>query len=244
MNSQRLFRGSGFTAALLTVVASLGCGGAEPAPATSLQPEIEPPEREAAPINARSEIGGMDERKVQETFQRVSPKLSNCYAKGVARIPYLGGEILFKLRITEQGKVRWAFVKDSTLGDRETEVCMLEVLKATRWPKPLGGEGLAENSFTFEPSNDERPPVEWTPDQLGKPFKKARPALESCRSQAGGTQLKATLYIDTDGKPVSVGVSSADERGESAAECIADALREVTFPSPGSYASKVSVSID
>ena len=69
-------------------------------------------------------------------------------------------------------------------------------------------------------------------------------ALASCRSQAGASQIKATLYIDTDGKPLSVGVSSDDERGEEAAECVADALREITFPSPGSYASKVSVDID
>ncbi|WP_438019710.1 AgmX/PglI C-terminal domain-containing protein [Sorangium sp. So ce315] len=244
MKFTRFLRGSITLLAVSSLVSVLGCGGAEPAPAAPEMLDAAPVTESRPSMSSRSEIGGMNEEKVQAAFQRASHRLSRCYERGVQRIPYLGGEIRFKVRVTEDGTARWAFVKDSTLGDRETEACMLKVLKAARWPKPVGGEGLAENSFTFEPSSDERPPVPWTPDQLGTPYKKARPALESCRSQAGASQLKATLYIDTNGRPLSVGVSSADERGEDAAECVAGALREITFPSPGSYASKVSVDID
>ncbi|MGK4005915.1 AgmX/PglI C-terminal domain-containing protein [Sorangium sp. So ce1036] len=244
MKRTRLLKASLLLVAFLASSALLGCGGAEPAPAAPLMRDADPVEERRSSMSARAEIGAMNEEKVQAAFERASHRLSRCYERGVQRIPYLGGEIRFKVRVTEEGTARWAFVKESTLGDRETEACMLDVLKATRWPKPVGGEGLAENSFTFEPSSDERLPVPWTPDQLGTPYKKARPALESCRSQAGASQLTATLYIDTDGKALGVGVSSADERGEEAAECVADALREITFPSPGSYASKVSVSID
>ncbi|WP_437908979.1 AgmX/PglI C-terminal domain-containing protein [Sorangium sp. So ce327] len=244
MKFTRLLRGTITVVALSTFAAQLGCGGAAPTSVAPVMVDAEPVETSGPKMSSGSEIGGMNEEKVQAAFERVSPRLSRCYQKGVQRIPYLGGEIRFKVRVTEEGTARWAFVKDSNLGDRETEACMLSVLKATRWPKPVGGEGLAENSFTFEPSSDERLPVPWTPDQLGTPYKKARPALASCRSQAGASQIKATLYIDTDGKPLSVGVSSNDERGEEAAECVAGALREITFPSPGSYASKVSVDID
>ncbi|AUX41527.1 hypothetical protein SOCE26_029470 [Sorangium cellulosum] len=240
----RFFKGSIPLVALTALVALVGCGGADPAPQAPVMRDDGPREASRPSMSSSAEIGAMNEEKVQAAFERASHRLSRCYEKGVRRIPYLGGEIRFKVRVTEEGAARWAFVKESTLGDRETEACMLGVLKATRWPKPVGGEGLAENSFTFEPSSDERPPVPWTPDQLGTPYKKAQPALESCRSQAGASQLKATLYIDTDGKPLAVGVSSADERGEDAAECVAGALRDITFPSPGSYASKVSVDID
>ncbi|WP_437717571.1 AgmX/PglI C-terminal domain-containing protein [Sorangium sp. So ce448] len=244
MKFTRLLRGTITVVALSTFAAQLGCGGAAPTSVAPVMVDAEPVETSGPKMSSGSEIGGMNEEKVQAAFERASSRLSRCYQKGVQRIPYLGGEIRFKVRVTEEGTARWAFVKDSNLGDRETEACMLSVLKATRWPKPVGGEGLAENSFTFEPSSDERLPVPWTPDQLGTPYKKARPALASCRSQAGASQIKATLYIDTDGKPLSVGVSSNDERGEEAAECVAGALREITFPSPGSYASKVSVDIN
>jgi hypothetical protein len=190
------------------------------------------------------EIGALDEGKVKQTFQRVSGKLTDCYSKGTSRIAYLSGEVRFVIRIAKDGIVRWAFVKDSSLGDRETEVCMLEALKSAGWPKPEGGEGLAENSFTFEPSGDERMPVSWTPENLGAAGRNAKNALSACRKKAGTRSLSATMYVETDGKPSSVGVASADEKGEAAVDCVTSALKGLKFPSPGSFASKVTVTID
>jgi hypothetical protein len=228
----------------LVAALAAGCGSAEPTPATPADDAASTPASPAGNgMGVQSEIGALDEQKVQQTFSRASQQLSRCFAKGVQRIPYMGGEIRFKVRVKEDGAARWAYVKDSTLGDHDTEACMVEALRSTSWPAPVGGEGLAENSFTFEPSSDERPPVAWTPEQLGKPYKQAQRALAACRRKAQ-SPLKATLYIDTDGKPLSVGVSTADERGDHAIPCVIEALRELTFPSPGSYASKVSIEID
>jgi hypothetical protein len=195
-------------------------------------------------MGSESEIGGLDESKVKQVFQRSAARISACYDKGSERIPYLAGEVSFRLRITREGSVRWAHVKESSLGDRATEECMLAILKSASWPHPEGGEGLAENSFTFEPGSEERAPVAWTAEQLGQPFRKARGALASCRSSAGTGVIKATLYVDTDGKASAVGVATADERGEAAVSCVIDTLKGLTFPSPGSYASKVSVTIE
>jgi hypothetical protein len=108
----------------------------------------------------------------------------------------------------------------------------------------MGGEGLAENTFNFEPGGDDRPPVAWTPEQLGKPWKAAKTTLSQCRKKAGSGALRATLYVDTDGKAKAVGVSGADEKAEAAVSCVIDTLKALTFPSPGSYASKVSVTIE
>ncbi len=199
--------------------------------------------RRAAP-SVESEIGALDEAKVKQTFQRSADKLSACYNKGSQRLPYLSGDVRFVIRITKDGSARWAYVKDSSLGDRETEACMLAVLKGLSWPHPEGGEGLAENSFTFEPGGDDRPPVAWQPEQLGSSYKSAKGALAQCRKHAGTKALKATLYVETDGKPAAIGVSSADEKGEAAVDCVVDALHGLKFNSPGSYASKVSVTIE
>jgi hypothetical protein len=153
--------------------------------------------------------------------------------------------VSFKLRVAEDGSVRWAYLKDSNLGDRPTEECMLGVLRSASWPKPVGGEGLAGNdNVSFDPGGDERAPVDWSPDQLGDPFKKARSTLSQCRSAAGTGPLKATLYVETDGKPKAIGVSTSDEKGEGAVKCVIDTLSDIKFSSPGSYASKVSVVID
>jgi hypothetical protein len=232
-------------AASMTIAAT-GCGAAPPPPADSGEKPIEAAARPRGHegMGSESEIGGLDEGKVKQVFQRSAAKLSACYDKGAERLPYLAGEISFRLRITRAGGVRWAHVKESSLGDRVTEECMLAILKSAAWPRPEGGEGLAENSFTFEPGSEERPPVAWSPEQLGKPFRKAKDALAKCRSGAGTGPIKATLYVDTDGKASAVGVATADERGDAAVSCVIDTLKSLTFPSPGSYASKVSVTID
>lgn len=238
--------------ALLTfsvIAAAAGCGAAPPPPADDggSKPTEAPIAHHARPgFGAESEIGGLDEGKVKRAFERATTQLSACYDKGAERLPYLAGEVSFRLRITKEGTVRWAHVKDSSLGDRATEECMLAILKHASWPRPEGGEGLAENSYKFEPGSEERPPVAWSPEQLGPPFRKAHGALAKCRSgaDAGTGAIKATLYVDTDGKASAVGVATADERGDAAASCVIDTLRGLTFPSPGSYASKVSVTIE
>ena len=226
------------------ITAGAGCAAAPPPPAA--EPAAEPSDRghgRATP-SVESEIGALDELKVKQAFQRSSDQLSACYGKGSQRLPYLSGDVRFVIRISKDGSARWAYVKDSSLGDRETEACMLAVLKGATWPRPLGGEGLAENSFSFEPGGDERPPVAWKPEQLGSSYKNARGALALCRKSSGTKGLKATLYVETDGKPAAIGVSSADERGEAAVACVIAALHGLKFNSPGSYASKVSVTIE
>jgi hypothetical protein len=229
----------------LAVVVAVAACSKPPPPAevpTVAEPEDDGAKR-AVP-SVESEIGALDEMKVKQAFQRQSDKLSACFAGGAQRIPYLSGEIRFVVRVARDGSARWVYVKDSTLGDRETEACMLSVLKSAGWPRPLGGEGLAENSFTFEAGGDERPPVAWTPEQLGAPYRRAKGALVQCRKKAGTKGLRATLYVETDGKPSAIGVSGADEKGEAAVDCVVSELKALRFPSPGSYAAKVSVTIE
>ena len=228
---------SGSTAGCGAATTPLADDGSHPAQASSAP-------RARSGMGAESEIGGLNESKVQQVFQRSAPRLSACYDKGSERIPYLAGEVSFRLRITRDGGVRWAHVKSSSLGDRATEECMLAILKSASWPHPEGGEGLAENSFTFESGGEERPPIAWSSEQLGQPFRKAHGELAKCRSSAGTGVIKATLYVDTDGKASGVGVATADERGDAAVTCVVDTLKALTFPSPGSYASKVSVTIE
>jgi hypothetical protein len=232
-------------ALVITGLSALGCGGSPP-PAASLPSSSARGDHEEAPQgpSTESEIGGLDESRVKQTFERSASKLSTCFNQGTQRIPYLSGEVRFVVRVKKDGSPRWAFVNESTLGDRTAEDCMLSVLRGLSFPKPQGGEGIAENSFTFEPSADTRAPLTWSPEQLGAPFRKAQPTLSKCRTGAGAGALKATIYIDTDGKPIAIGASSADHRGEAAIGCVVSTLKGITFPSPGSYASKVSVTID
>ena len=230
-------------ALVMALAVVTGCGGAPQPKAPEATNDREASSREASSgPSVESEIGGLNEAQVKATFGRASNSLSACFNKGAERLPYLSGEVRFVLRIKQDGAPRFAFVKDSSLGDRVTEECMLKALKSLTWPKPQGGEGIAENSFTFEPGADERPPVALTPEQLGKEFKKAQGALAKCHATPGA--IKATMYIETDGKPLAIGASSADERADAAIGCVISTLQEVKFASPGSYAGKVTITLD
>lgn len=194
-------------------------------------------------VNFDAEIGALDQNKVNRALDRASAKFSDCFNDGLKRVPFLGGNIKFALRINQEGKANVAFMKESTLGDRATETCILDALRANKWPSPVGGrEGLAEGGFGFDPSPDERPPVDLAADKLGKELPKAQAAIDKCRSSAGAGSVTITMYVGTDGKPMAVGVSSADAKGDDAASCIVDALKAMTFASPGSYAAKVTLS--
>lgn len=224
--------------------------------AASCAPPPPPPEAPKAPPpkaaadeadnnpGTEAEIGALDEIRVKKSFEGATQALFGCFTKGSERIGFLAGEVSFKLRITRTGGVRWVFVKDSTLGDRETEACMTEVLKSAVWPKPVGGEGIAESTYTFEPGNGAPQPVAWTPAQLGPAFGKAKGDLKRCLKNANTGALKATLYVDPSGKASSVGVAASDERAEAAIACVVGKLTTLKFPSPGSNSSKVSVTIE
>jgi hypothetical protein len=231
---------------VLAALAASACGGGnDPAPQTEndANQNAEPAKKKSG-FGVQQEMGELDEKKTTATFEHVSSDLQKCFAQGVGRLSYLSGEVRLVVRITESGAAKWAYVKESTLGDRQTENCMLGVLKSASWPKPVGGEGQAEKGLSFDPGGDERPPVAWTPDRLGAALAKAKHDLAACRSSAGTGPMQATLYVGTDGKAQAVGVSSSDEKGEKAVPCIQSALEKITFPSPGSWPAKVTIPIE
>ncbi len=227
--------------------ALIGCGGGnEPAPQTEndANQSGEAGPKKKSGFGVQQEMGELDEKKTTATFEHVSSDLQKCFSQGIGRLPYLAGEVRLVVRIAESGAAKYAFVKESTLGDRQTENCMLGVLKSASWPKPVGGEGQAEKGLSFDPGGDERPPVAWTPDRLGGALGKAKGELASCRSSAGAGPMQATLYVGTDAKAPAVGVSGGDEKAEKAVSCVQSALEKITFPSPGSWPAKVTIPID
>ena len=125
------------------------------------------------------------------------------------------------------------------IGDRVTEKCMLDVLRAKSWPKPVGGEvGIAQGGIGFDMINDVREPTEWSSEDAAPGLDKLNGKLNACKNGKGGFEV--TLYVDTDGNVLSAGATPPDEEGEKSVDCIVDALKGATFPSPGSWPAKVT----
>lgn len=223
------------------LLAACGASQTEPVPATDSGPKSDG-DKPSSGIAVEAEIGAMNEGAVLDTFRKSQSALMSCFQKGAGRVRFLGGKVRFHLRIDQSGKAKSAHLMQSTLGDRETESCMLGVLRGQGWPSPQGGkEGIAETEFDFEPATDVRAPIEWDPADAGKNVAKAKAALEQCRRDANAGPITATLYVDTDGSVLSVGVSGENAATEEAASCVVSALSAVKLSSPGSYPAKLTL---
>jgi hypothetical protein len=219
----------------------VACGDATPVAKTADDaPETE--ERQGSGLAVSSEIGGLDEEKVNAAFEASLSGLERCLHQGSSRVEFLGGSVSFFVKIDTSGKVDRAYLEKSTLGDRDTEKCMLDALRSKKWPKPVGGEhGLARKSFDFDPPNDVRPPADYDQDHLSKALDKISSKVASCKSHKGS--YEATIYVATDGSVLSAGVTPPDETGEESVDCLVSTLKEASFPSPGSWPAKVTFTL-
>ena len=228
----------------LCILTLTACGGGdEKRPKSADQPVIEEtPEQESSGVSMSSEIGGLNQEAVDQVFAKASSDLRRCLGDGAERVEFLGGDVEFLVKIGSDGRVSHAHLEASTLGDRKTEVCMIDALKRRSWPKPVGGEtGIAQKPFSFDMPNDVRPPTDWSADSIEEALGELGPKLDECKS--GGGSFSITMYVDTDGSVMSAGIAHADDGGESAADCILDVVKTASYPSPGSWPAKVTFSL-
>lgn len=231
---------------LVSIAAGLaiGCGGSQPpAEAPAPEPSSDEDSSEESGMAVSSDVGGLNEGKVNRAFEGAIPALQKCLNRGSQKLEFLGGAVAFFVEVNGDGEVSHAHLEQSTLGDRETEKCMLNALKAQSWPKPVGGKvGHARKSFDFDPPNDVRPPTEGDSAAMSAALEEKADAVAECKSGASGT-FTATVYVDTEGKALGAGVVPPDAAGEAAVDCLVSVLKETTYPSPGSWPAKVSFSL-
>lgn len=229
--------------ALLVVVAACGESAApRPRAASRVAIEDEAPHAvDRRPVSAEAEIGGLSEYDVERQFRALQPRVVACVRSASSRLEVIGGSVSVKLRVDREGNVRWAYLADTDLGDREAERCVLDLVKSREWPEPKGGDGLAEMAFEVEPIE---PPAEMPERGSEQLAKRASKATRKCMRGIRG-DFVATAYVGPDGRVVSAGVAPPDENGEKASDCISDALRELRVKARGRArtASKVSFSL-
>lgn len=255
------------TSAVLGALVLAACGGSAP------PPKVEEPVQEArrpsgpAPV-IQQELGSIDERAVQQTFAKLQSQLGRCQAEGRERVEWLSGEAKIFLRVDQGGRVRYGFFEESSLGDRDTEKCMMGVLSGAQWPKPIGGEAEVRNGFGFD-AGGERPPTSWGPEKVVTPFNESKDVkreVEKCGAPLKG-EIRFTGYVVHDeseeaeapkkkpagkghgkdkdkdkkgGKFQALGASTTNKDVAAKLDCVVGALKELKLPSPGSYAAKVS----
>ena len=222
----------------LAVLASLlpACAAAIPTPVIrDAEPVTEKIDRGATSVE--SEIGGLNEEAMDRAF--ASLEVQRCLTEGSSRLSAIGGAFKLRVRINRDGGARWAYVSESTLGDRATEKCLLDLVRGRSWPKPLGGEGLAEKAFAIDAPTA---PVMLEEKRMLVDVARARAAASRCRHGVKGSFF-ATVHVRPDGRISAAGVAPPNERGEDVADCVVDAIRKLRFRPSAPRAAKVSFEI-
>lgn len=252
--------------------ALVACGGTQPPPKTE-EAVREPPRESEEPSGGptiEQELGSIDPRAVEKRFDDLQSKLQGCHSQGRDRVEYLSGDVKVFLRVGKDGKVRYSWFEESSLGDRETEKCILGVFAASDWPKPKGGEAEVRNGFGW-PAGSERAPTPWGSEKVIGALdedKAAKANVAACKSGVSG-DFVVTAYVEpmeTDdgasagnaskkaaqknakkktsgGKFKALGVAAPNKEGAEKVDCLVDALRDLSLPSPGSYAAKVKFAL-
>lgn len=245
MSGQSFVRSLAYWLSPLAACALLvGCGGSQSEPGhTSYDQAAQDRAQERSGVSAEAEIGALDEGQVSSAFRDSLPSLQRCLVDGSKRVEFIGGNITFFIKINQQGQIAHAHAVDSTIGDRKTELCMFDALKSITWPAPQGGQfGIAKSPFEFDAPVDVRAPVHWNESQVSSQLSELRGEVQSCKRGTSG-RFVATLYIDTDGSPISGSVTPPDEDGEQAVDCLLGLLLSARYETPGSWPAKVSVEL-
>ncbi|MGE0788739.1 MAG: AgmX/PglI C-terminal domain-containing protein [Sandaracinaceae bacterium] len=238
--------GSWFVVGLAVVVglALGGCGGSseessEPTERSSSSSGSEERAEPSDGIMVSGLMGTIRSDQVENALNPRMPRFTRCFADRMGTIELLAGDIRMSFRISTDGQVLWVYPSESTVGDRDTERCILDVARGTRFPRPNGGE--AEFSWGFGLDADgPRPATSWSSTDLGTRESEVRAVGRECRARGSH---RITAYIMPAGSVLAAGGTMPDPEGEGALDCILDRVRSMTMPDPGSWPAKVTFDV-
>lgn len=235
---------------LLTFVAAFAlvpaCGHEEPVKAP--EPVSTTPRAHTGPkLNMTSELGSIDDRAVQKTFERITPAFDSCRKTAQKRLSFVAGDVAFFIRVGTDGKVKYSYFEQSTLGDYDAERCLLDVVDGTEWPVPEGGEAeVRYKGYGFDLDQNVRGPFDWNADKVAASLGKHKDELDKCIEGTSDAKFSVTAYVEPagkDGKVQAAGVAVSNKEGAAKIKCVLDAVKGIKMPSPGSYASKVTFAL-
>lgn len=231
-----------FPALLVAAALSMplvGCGSEpEPEVAPAPEPTQGGERRPSDGMQIQGLLGTLSPDEVQRGLEPRMDKFLRCFAKRYEDLEILGGRIEFAFRVKVNGRVRTVYVKQTSVGDRETERCLLEVAASARFPMPHGGEAEFSWPLELDPPEDVRPPVTWTEEQVTEVVEANLEALREACSLT--SEVAVTAYVGRRGRVLAVGGATGAEGGDTLLDCVADGVRAWEMPNPGSYPAKVT----
>jgi hypothetical protein len=204
-----------------------------PRPKPVVQPSREEREAKAdARVAVRGIEGTLSNYDVRHTMEKRGAEFGACHEPRARRMPRLAGNIEFAIRVTPEGAVSQVQVRNSDVGDRSLERCFAEVISATPFPRPNGGEANVSYTMILGPARPGKDPELWETDRIERLLAKQAPELrESCAVPSEGSYT-ITAYVNRKGRVVTAGVASPEGSEAETLDCLVQGLRSWQLPKP------------
>jgi hypothetical protein len=181
-------------------------------------------------------MGTISRDAVERGMEPRMGRFLRCFSQRYDTNEVLGGRIELAFRIRVDGSVLWVYPRSSSIGDRDTERCLLEQAASIRFSRPQGGEAEFMYPLDLETPEDVRPPLNWTSDRVASALETNRGELADC----GRGPFSVTVYIAPGGGIVTAGASASSPEQAESLDCVARTVSGWSMPDPGSYPAKVS----
>lgn len=205
-----------------------GCASAPSTPAVSASAAarsevaaetVDAEEREHRTMRIEGLTGSLPLQEVRRTLEPRSPVFAECFMARARRLSQLSGGVRLFIRVATDGSVERAFPEDSTLGDRETERCLTDVARQTRFPRPRGGAAEVRWPLHIDPAG--RHPETWDEGRVARIVeRRGADAVAQCLPAGQHGAFQVTAYVRGSGRVLAAGVAVTDEALVDAIDCV------------------------
>lgn len=222
------------------LVLGMGCGKNEDAEHVAHEEQTQGDERPHEPndgLAVEGLLGTLGRDEIQQGLEPRMDLFAGCFDQRSRAVSMIGGRVDLAFRVAIDGSVRIVHLRSSTVGDRETERCVLSVARSAKFPRPRGGEAEFAWPLELDPPGHVRPPLSWEPAQVESVVaKESADVLATC----GAAGAKVTVYIGRGGKVITAGASIDEADSDAILDCVVERVSGWMLPDPGSYPAKVT----
>ena len=173
-------------------------------------------------IDVKGLKGTLNKDDVHQTMDARQRDFDQCVSQARRTVQWVSGSLKFAFKVDGQGRIAELKPVQVTLGHRELEQCLTQVVVSTQFPKPAG---RATAEFSWGMNIDPVRGLTFTSLKgsavSGHLRKHKRELLRGCEVPRR-SRFKITAYVSTTGNVMSLGGSATPAAADAHFDCVLD----------------------
>jgi TonB family protein len=171
-----------------------------------------------------NEMGVLDTEDVEATMKQHFDDIRGCYHRAGKAQRYAEGRVMLRFMVGGDGLAQDVLVVESTLGNYDVERCLVEVGRRISFHPPAGRKATTfEYPVEFRSTNQVAV-LDADGLKVDHDLSVFMPQLAVC-GQLAALDASAIIYIEPNGFPGSVGLSSGTTLDEDVGDCMVQTIR-------------------